>query len=56
MEIKWLEVLVMPNKEMLCNGVTLGFADQKRLGKFLKTAEEIKEMVDKHEKEEIDEK
>lgn len=34
MEIKYLEVLVMPNSEILCGGETVGYT--KTLGKYLK--------------------
>lgn len=46
MEIKYLEVLVMPNKEILCEGKTIGFTD--KLGKYLYTkiaVNELKEII-----------
>ncbi len=33
MEIKYLQVLVMPNGELLCEGKTVGWVD--KLGKYL---------------------
>lgn len=33
MEIKYLQVLVMPNGEILCEGKTVGWVD--KLGKYL---------------------
>ena len=47
MEIKYLQVLVMPNGELLCLGKTLGFKDSKiphemkTLGSYLFTKEEV---------------
>jgi hypothetical protein len=39
MEIKYLQVLVMDNGELLCNGKTVGFVD--KLGKYVFTKEEV---------------
>jgi len=39
MEIKYLEVLVMPNGEILNEGKTLGFID--KLGKYIRTEKDI---------------
>ena len=39
MEIKYLQVLVMPNGEILCEGKTIGWVD--KLGKYLITEDRI---------------
>jgi hypothetical protein len=39
MEIKYLQVLVMPNDEILCEGKTVGYA--KNLGKYLVDADKV---------------
>ena len=39
MDIKYLQVLVMPNDEVLCEGKTIGFVN--KLGKYLATKEEL---------------
>ena len=40
MEIKYLEVLVMPNGEILCEGKTIGWVD--KFGKYLFDKKEVK--------------
>lgn len=42
MEIKYLEVLVMPNKEIICKGKTVGWADE--FEEHLFTGKEISEL------------
>lgn len=39
MEIQYLQVLVMPNGEILCEGKTVGWVD--KIGKYLRQKEEI---------------
>jgi len=39
MEIKFLQILLMDNGEILCDGVTIGW--EKKLGKYLRTNKEI---------------
>jgi len=39
MEIKYLEVLVMPNDEILCEGKTIGYVN--KLGKYLVDADKV---------------
>lgn len=39
MEIKYLQVLVMPNGEVLCNGVTIGWTD--KLEKYLVSEDKV---------------
>lgn len=41
MEIKYLQVLVMDNGEILCNGKTVGWV--KDLGKYLISEQEVAE-------------
>lgn len=41
MEIKYLQVLVMPNKEILCEGKTIGFLD--KFGQYIKSEDEMLE-------------
>ena len=41
MEIKYLQVLVMPNKEIICLGNSIGFIDKYK--DYLFTKEEVKD-------------
>ena len=43
MEIKYLQVLVMPNGEILCEGKTIGWADnhEGNISKYVFTKEEV---------------
>lgn len=41
MEIKYLQVLVMPNGEILCEGKTIGWVD--KLGKYLVSTDNVLE-------------
>ena len=45
MEIQNLQVLVMDNGEILCEGKTVGYID--KLGKYLVSEKEIKELKEK---------
>lgn len=44
MEIKYLQVLVMPNGEVICEGKALGL--EKNFEKYLRSLEEMGEEVD----------
>ena len=43
MEIKYLQVLVMPNTEILCEGKTIGYS--KNLGKYLRDLDQMERFI-----------